>query len=151
MMTSARVPCSLRLGSRHAVWVEEIRDWRGRLSRQWRVVDLPPGLLRPSPMEPNITDPTELESRLRALIGSDKKQVVPVALALPDLCVRATLLEMETLPSRRSERDALIRWRLEQASAFPLAGAKVVARLLAPGTVLAVAIRETVLRQYEAA
>lgn len=140
---------SLKLGSRHAVWVEESWDWRGRLLRRSRVVDLPKGLVRPSPLEPNISDQAALEALLRAMIGSERKGELPVALVLPDLCVRATVLALNAMPARSSERDALVRWRLEQESAFPLAGAKVVSRLLGSKTVLAVMIRETVLRQYE--
>ena len=146
----ARVGGCLKLGPRHAVWAEDARDWRGRSHYRYRIVDLPPGLIRPSPVEPGISDPAALAAQVRALIGAERKRGTPIALVLPDLCVRATLLEVDALPSRPSERDALIRWRLEKESAFPLSGAKVVTQLFAPRTVLAVAVRETVLRQYEA-
>lgn len=150
MLEFTRVGGCLKLGPHHAVWAEDARDWRGRSHYQYRIVDLPEGLIRPSPVEPNISDPAALAAQIRPLIGSEKKKGTPVALVLPDLCVRATLLEVDALPSRPSERDALIRWRLEKESAFPLSGAKVVTQLFAPRTVLALAVRETVLRQYEA-
>ncbi len=150
MLESARVGGCLKLGPRHAVWAEDQRDWRGRSHYQYSRVELTPGLIRPSPVEPNISDPAALAARIRPLIGPEKKKRRPIALVLPDLCVRATLLDMDALPSRPSERDALIRWRLEKESAFPLAGAKVVSQLFPPRTVLALAIRETVLHQYEA-
>jgi len=150
MLEFARVGGCLKLGPRHAVWAEGSRDWRGRSHYRYRIVDLPQGLIRPSPVDPNISDPAALAVQVRALIGAEKKRGLPVALVLPDLCVRATLLEVDALPSRPSERDALIRWRLEKESAFPLSGAKVVTQLFAPRTVLALAIREAVLRQYEA-
>ncbi len=145
-----RPQCSLKLGPRYAAWVEQSRDWRGRRRCRYRLADLPQDLLRPSPVEPNISDPAALEARLRALIGPEKKGAKSIVLVLPDLCVRATLLELDALPPRPSERDALIRWRLGQESAFPLAGTKVVAQPLSPKAVLAVAIREAVLGQYEA-
>jgi len=146
-----RPQCCLKLGPRHAVWVERRCDWRGRAEVRSRVVDLPEGLLQPSPVEPNISDPAALAPILRRAIGSEMKSGVPVVLILPDLCVRATLLEVEALPARPSEREALIRWRLERESAFSLAGSKVAVQFFPPKTVLAVVIRETVLRQYEAA
>jgi hypothetical protein len=67
------------------------------------------------------------------------------------------VLHLDELPTRSEERDALIRWRLGQEQLFPLAGAKVVSQIFhaVPGderrvhTVLAVAIQESVLQQYE--
>jgi Tfp pilus assembly protein PilN len=74
---------------------------------------------------------------------------VPIVLVLPDLCVRATVMELDSVPARPAERDALVRWKLEQDSAFPLAGARVISQQLAPKSILAFAIREAVLHQYE--
>lgn len=137
------------LGPHSAVWVEEFRDRLGRTRCRYRMVDLPAGLLRPSPIEPNISDQSALETRLHALVGSGKRGSLPIVLVLPDLCVRATLLELDAVQARPAERDALVRWKLEQDSAFPLTGARVASQQVAPKSVLALAIRETVLRQYE--
>ncbi len=143
---------SLKLGPRQAAWAVRSTDWRGRPRVQSIVVDLPSGLLRPSPVEPNISDVDALKSRLPALIGiPDGRQAPgwPIALVLSDLCVRTVLLNVDTLPSRSSERDALIRWRLEKEATFPVASARIVSQIIGPGTVLVVMIGESVLRQYE--
>jgi len=143
---------SLKLGPRQAAWAVRSTDWQGRPRVQSIVVDLPSGVLRPSPVEPNISDVDALKSRLRALIGiPDGRQAPgwPIALVLSDLCVRTVLLNVDTLPSRSSERDALIRWRLEKEATFPVAGARVVSQVIGPRTVLVVMIGESVLRQYE--
>jgi len=145
---------SLKLGPRQAAWAVRSTHWRGRPRVQSFVVDLPSGLLRPSPVEPNISDVDALKSRLRALIGiPDGRQAPgwPIALVLSDLCVRTVLLNVDTLPSRSSERDALIRWRLEKEATFPVASARVVSQVIGPRTVLVVMIGESVLRQYETA
>jgi Tfp pilus assembly protein PilN len=142
----------LKLGPRQAAWAVRSTDWRGRSRVRSTVVDLPAGLLRPSPVEPNISDVHALQSRLRALIGvPDGRQAPgwPIALVLPDLCVRTVLLNVDTLPSRSSERDALIRWRLEKEATFPVASARLVSQVVAPHTMLVVMIGEAVLRQYE--
>jgi len=142
---------SLKLGPRQAAWAVRSTDWRGRPRVQSIVVDLPSGLLRPSPVEPNINDVDALKSRLRALIGiPDGRQAPgwPIALVLSDLCVRTVLLNVDTMPSRSRERDALIRWRLEKEATFPVAGARVVSQVIGPRTVLVVMIGESVLRQY---
>ena len=142
---------SLKLGPRQAAWAVRSTDWRGRPRVQSIVVDLPSGLLRPSPVEPNINDVDALKSRLRALIGIPDGRQAPgwqIALVLSDLCVRTVLLNVDTMPSRSRERDALIRWRLEKEATFPVAGARVVSQVIGPRTVLVVMIGESVLRQY---
>jgi Tfp pilus assembly protein PilN len=142
----------LKLGPRQAVWAVRSTDWRGRSRVRSTVVDLPAGLLMPSPVEPNISDAHALQSRLRALIGVPEGRQAPgwpIALVLSDLCVRTVLLNVDTLPSRSSERDALVRWRLEKEATFPVAGARVVSQVIGPHTMLVVMVGEAVLRQYE--
>jgi hypothetical protein len=153
MLGFERPRLSVKLGPRQAAVVEVSRAWWGRSRCWYGVADLPEGLVRPSPIESNISDPTALESHLCALLESGGHRAPKgqaAVLILPDLCVRATLLEMDAVPSRASERESLIRWRLQQEASFPVEGSKVVSQVLGPNTVLAAAIRETVLRQYEA-
>lgn len=153
MLGFERPRFSVKLGPRQVAVVEVSRAWWGRSRRWYGFADLPEGLVRPSPVESNISDPPALESHLRALLESEGRRAPKgqgAVLILPDLCVRATLLEMDEVPSRASEREALIRWRLKQEASFPVEGSKVVSQVLGPKTVLAAAIRETVLRQYEA-
>src|SRR5438132_5510165 len=143
---------SLKLGPRQAAWAVRSRDWRGRPHLWSAVVDLPSVLLRPSPVEPNISDVEALKSCLHALIGipvGRQAPCWPIALVLSDLCVRTVLLNVDTVPSRSSERDALIRWRLEKEATFPVANARIVSQVVGPHTVLVVMIGESVLRQYE--
>ena len=143
---------SLKLGPRQAAWAVRSRDWRGRPHLWSAVVDLPSVLLRPSPVEPNISDVEALKSCLHALIGipvGRQAPCWPIALVLPDLCVRTVLLHVDTLPSRSSERDALIRWRLEKEASFPVASARVVSQVVGPHSVLVAMIGESVMRQYE--
>ncbi len=143
---------SLKLGPRQAAWAVRSTDWRGQPRLRSAMVDLPSGLLRPSPVEPNISDVEALKSCLRALIGlPDGRQAPcwPIALVLPDLCVRTVLLNVDTLPARSSERNALIRWRLEKEASFPVASARVVSQVVGPHSVLVAMIGESVLRQYE--
>src|SRR5207302_8877276 len=143
---------SLELGPRQAAWAARSTDWRGPPPGRSTVVGLPAGLLKPSPVEPNISDVDALKSRLRALIGIPAGRQAPgwqIALVLSDLCVRTVLLNVDTLPSRSSERDALIRWRLEKEATFPVASARIVSQVVGPHTMLVVMIGESVLRQYE--
>jgi hypothetical protein len=78
-------------------------------------------------------------------------------LLLPDASVRTVVLHLDELPSRADEREALIRWRFGQEQLFPISGARVVSQCFPvrdgsgahAQTVLAVAIQESVLAQYE--
>ena len=143
--------CALKLGPTHAAWVDVSRRWWGRSGHHAKQIDLPSGLLRPSQGELNITDETLLLEQVRALVDCRSRwwSLRPIVLVLSDLCVRSRLLELEEVPARTIERDALIRWRLDK-EAFPMAGTRVVSQMVGPKTVLAVVIRETVLEQYEA-
>ncbi len=153
MLGFERPRLSVKLGPRQAAVVEVSRAWWGRPRSRYGLADLPEGLVRPSPVESNISDPAALESHLRTLLESGGQRAPKgraAVLVLPDLCVRATLLEMDNLPARASEREKLVRWRLQQEASFPVEGSKVVSQVLGSKTILAAAIRETVLRQYEA-
>jgi hypothetical protein len=121
-------------------------------------------------MEPNLIDETAVEAALRELIAPPRRMKVlrgdrlsrlprPITLVLPDLCVRTAVFHLDRLPSKQSEREALIRWRFGQDHLFPLSGAKVFHQLLASvdsksqgsgANVLAVAVQDAVRHQYDA-
>jgi hypothetical protein len=161
--------CCLKLGTDAVAWAETERNWRGRHQHRCVASPLPNGLLKPSPTDPNVSDTVTLQGRIRTLTGlqaegqreggsllSDLPRRITVL--LPDTAVRAMVLHLDEFPARSDEREALIRWRLGQEQLFSLTGAKVVSQVFHafPGderrthTVLAVAIQEAVLAQYEA-
>lgn len=156
----------LKIGADVVAWAEAERTWRGGRRSRWASSPLPDGAVKPSPAEPNVSDPAAVESRIRTLAGPAPglrfgermgldELPRPIVLLLPDAAVRAVVLQLDQLPPRAEERDALIRWRLGQEQLFPLTGAKVAYQVFdhAEGdltrTVLAVAIQESVLSQYE--
>lgn len=158
----------LKFGIDAVAWAETERTWRGRATHRCVLSPVPEGSVKPSPVEPNLSDLPALEDRIRALAGPcpdlrigrrvlAKDMPRPIVLLLPDAAVRAVVLPFDHLPSKSDERDALIRWRLGQEQLFPLSGAKVVSQVFFDSTqregpvhtVLAVAIQEAVLAQYE--
>lgn len=152
-MPFAAARCGLKLGPSHAAWVDLSRTWWGYSRGRHQQVDLAPGLIRPSPVEPNIADASALEAQLHRLLGRNRKQSLgrqPIVLVLPDLCVRATLVVMDTIPTRLSELETLLRWRLEREAFFPMTGTRLTWQVLDRRTVLTVVIREAVVKQYEA-
>lgn len=165
---SSRPRHCLKIGPQGVSWAHLRRDWRGRPQVRSSAAPLPSGLVRPSPVELNLTDQAAVRKRLEPLIGPAPELKLggrfiardiprPIILLLPDLSVRTVLLHLDQLPARREEREALIRWKLGQEQLFPLTGMKVVSSLL-PGrepdragalSVLAVAVQESILSEYE--
>jgi len=167
-LTTSRPRRCLKFGAQTLVWGEAIRTWRGRYRYRCVLSPTPFGAIRLSPVDLNMTDVSAVEHRLRFLAGPGRDirfagQVLlsdvprPIVLLLPDLSVRATLLRLEQFPAQVEEQEALIRWRLGQEQLLPLAGAKIVwqefpsqeARDKRSHVVLAVAIQEAILKQYE--
>lgn len=159
---------ALKLGPQGAAWVEAQRGWTGQVRPRYHIIELPAGAIRPSPMEPNILDLPAVEERLGELILPAPYDALvrraglpailrPITLVVPDLCVRAALLTVESLPDKREEQEALVRWRLEQERLFPMAGTRVAFQAFGhkakhtpvPQTILAVVIREAILSQYD--
>ncbi|MEO6308617.1 MAG: hypothetical protein ABIO96_04645 [Nitrospiraceae bacterium] len=167
-LTTSRPRHCLKIGAQTLAWGEAIRTWRGRYRYRCVLSPTPTGAIKLSPMDLNLTDMPAVESRLRSLAGPSRDVQFagrvwlsdvprPIVLLLPDLSVRATVLQLEQLPARTEEQEALIRWRLGQEQLLPLTGAKIVwqgfpSHGVGDGrshVVLAVAIQETILKQYE--
>lgn len=167
-LTTSRPRHCLKIGAQALVWGEAVRTWRGRYRYRCVLSPTPTGAIRLSPMDLNLTDMSAVESRLRSLAGPSRDLRFagrvwlsgiprPIVLLLPDLSVRATVLQLEQFPSREEEQEALVRWRLGQEQLLPLAGAKIVWQVFPSHgagdersrAVLAVAVQEPILKQYE--
>ena len=167
-LTTSRPRHCLKIGAQALVWGEAVRTWRGRYRYRCVLSPTPTGAIKLSPMDLNLTDMSAVESRLRSLAGPSRDLQFagrawlsdvprPIVLLLPDLSVRATVLQLEQLPAQAEEQEALIRWRLGQEQLLSLAGAKIVwqgfpsqgAGDERSHAVLVVAIQEAILKQYE--
>jgi len=167
-LTTGRPRHCLKIGAQTLAWGEAVRTWRGRYRCRCAVSPSPNGAIKLSSMNLNLTDMAAVESRLRSLAGPRRdirfagrvwlsEIPCPIVLLLPDLSVRAAVLQLDQLPAQEAEQEALIRWRLGQEQLLPLAGAKIVwqgfpshgARDEHSHAVLVVAIQEAILKQYE--
>ncbi|MBH0208191.1 MAG: hypothetical protein HP495_06690 [Nitrospira sp.] len=163
-----RPQCCLKFGTDSLGWAARERNWGGRLRQTCRMFSLPAGAVKPSPTMDNLAHPSTLASQICDLAGLEgthrsgsvaASSELPrrIAVLLPDTAVRTAVLHLEQVPARREEREALVRWRLGQEQIFPVNNAKVVSQVFGNQeegsgygyTVLAVAIQESVLRQYE--
>ena len=124
-LTTSRPRQCLKIGAQALTWGEAIRTWRGRYRYRCLLSPTPVGAVKLSPMDLNLTDVSAVESRLRALAGPSRDLRFagrvwlsgiprPIVLLLPDLSVRAAVLQLEQLPAQPEEQEALIRWRLGQ-------------------------------------
>ena len=167
-ITAGRPRHCLKIGAQALAWGEAVRTWRGRYHYRCALSPAPPEAIKLSPMDLNLTDMPAVERCLRSLAEPRRDSGVagriwqsqascPIVLLLPDLSVRATVLQLEQFPSHAEEQEALIRWRLGQEQLLPLSGAKIVWQGFPSHgvtgerahVVLAVAIQETILKQYE--
>jgi hypothetical protein len=168
-LTSHRPVRCLRIGSSTLAWGESSRTWRGRHRYRCSLSPIPSGVVKVSPIERNVVDRGALEERLRSLAGRSRELRLfghtllpglprPVTLVLPDIAVRSTVLQLEQVPARRDEQEALIRWRLGQDQRLPLTGAKLRWQVFPPRhpkqgvhMVLVISIQESILAEYETA
>ena len=160
----------LKMGPEALVWAQLGRGWTGRRIDRCVVRPLDPDIIRVSPTEPNVLQPATIQEQVRLMTAPTRGHrpagrsggsgfPIPIMLLLPDVCVRTAVFDLDRIPRRREERDALVRWRFGQDHLFPLTEAKVVYQLLPGGgsnnsgertSVLAAAIHQAVLEQYEA-
>jgi len=120
------------------------------------LVEIPPGTLAVSMMEPNIKDPAAFRQALRSVV--EKTGILgagKVALVLPDPVARVALLDAaEIKPRGRTDGEEMIRFRLRKAVPFEIRDARLaVAPLPAPpgakAQILVGAILRSILLEYE--
>ena len=75
---------------------------------------LPTGTIRLSPIDQNVTAPERVLPILHANLSAYKRPL-SVALCLPDLLARTTVMELDSLPRKKKDQTALVEWRLQQA------------------------------------
>ena len=166
-LTAVRPKFCLRIGAQVMAWGESTRTWRGRGRYRCAVSPTPPGSVKLSPIEPNLSNPTLLEERLRSLAGPNPRirfaghtllQDMPrlITLLLPDLAVRTIVMSLDELPPRPDEQEALIRWRLGQDQRVSVAGSKLFWQVFPSLSsenrgygLFVVAVMDNVLTQYE--
>ena len=144
----------------HALDLVEVqRRWRHPpLVRRLVSRPLPPGLLTPSHTTLNVSDPEAFVRELQALLEGVPDRTV--AIDLPTACGTLGLFHFETFPQSRTEQDAMLRWRFRQEEHIVANDLRVMSQVFesrgqgSPArsvSVLAVAIRQSVVDQYHRA
>lgn len=81
--------------------------------KKYRENALPRGTIRLSPIEQNVASPEYLLPIVQANLHAHARPL-SIALCLPDLLARTTILELDSLPRKKKDQNALVEWRLQK-------------------------------------
>src|ERR1700683_2006372 len=126
----------------------------GRMVEIASARELAPGMVVPDLMEPNLRDSAAVRQAIEGALGGIGARSRDVIAILPDTTVRVVLLDFETLPSKREEAEAVVRFRLKKSLPFDPDDAHISyhAAPTAKGVqAVAAVVLKTVLEEYESA
>ena len=111
------------------------------------------GAVTPALIGHNIIDRPRVVAALQTAFDRLGSRPRRVALVIPDIAARVSLLRFEQVPDRREDLDQLVRWQVKKSAPFPVDDAAVTYSQGAGGTggsdfIVAMARREVV-REYE--
>jgi type IV pilus assembly protein PilM len=126
----------------------------GRLVEIASARELAPGTVVPDLIEPNLRDGAAVRQAIESALGSVGHRSRDVIAILPDTSARVVLLDFETLPSKREEAEAVVRFRLKKSLPFDPASARISYHAQSTGKgvrAVAAVVLNTVLEEYESA
>jgi len=117
---------------------------------------LPPGAVLASLTSQNIADRAAVSRAVRAVLGRLGARPGRVALIMPDMAAKVSLIRFDHVPARRDDLDQLVRWQVRKAAPFPIDEACVSTTPGASGTdgsgeFVVVVARRDVVQEYETA
>jgi len=128
----------------------------GTLSVSSHAVEpLPAGVVVPALNTSNIAEPKAVASALQRVFERMDIRPKRVALAIPDMVAKVSLLKFDNVPDRAHDLDELVRWQVRKAAPFRIEDAQLsyVPGRKAPdgGTEFVVVMaRKDIVREYEA-
>ena len=84
------------------------------------VEPLPSGAVVPSLTSQNIVDPAAVAAAVRTVLGRLGTRPARVALIIPDLAAKVSLLKFDQVPDKREDLDQLVRWQVRKSAPFPI-------------------------------
>ena len=118
----------------------------------YAVEPMPVGAVTPSLTATNMPDRDVVVRALRSACESVGVRPRRVALVVPDLIGKVSLVKFDRTPTRRDDLDQLIRWQVKKSTPFPIEDACVTYSAGAQSTgneFLVVAARRETVREYE--
>jgi hypothetical protein len=130
-------------------------DARSRQVRRLAVRELAADSVEPFAHRPNLTNTGDLREALRGVAQTVGNGNGSCGLLIPDGAVRVAVLDFETLPENRKDREALVRWRMRENLPAAPEEARLSLQVLSKDAghveMLVVAVRTSVLAEYEQA
>lgn len=115
--------------------------------------DLPAGALEPSLVGANVLDRDACVRAIREAVSQVGGRHRRVALAIPDIAAKVSILSFEQLPANTNDLDQLVRLQLRKSIPFPVEQAQVAwtkgAARDGAYTVVVTAVRRDVVEEYE--
>ena len=119
----------------------------------YAVEPMPVGAVVPSLLSTNLPEREAVVRALRAACESVGVRPRRVALVIPDLAAKVSLVRFDKIPPRRDDLDQLIRWQIKKSTPFPIDDASVTsspgARSPEGSEYVVVAARRETVREYE--
>ncbi len=81
---------------------------------------LPAGAVVASLGALNILDQPTVTNAVRTVLGRLERRVSRVALIIPDISVKVSLVRFDQVPARRDDLDQLVRWQVRKSAPFPI-------------------------------
>jgi len=128
----------------------------GFIIRRAASLNLPPGLIKPSFDQPNITAPAELARALNDLVTSaGLLRQRKFSACLPEASTRSAIVTIEGAAASRRESQEMFEWKIERSFGAPLSELRVSREPMAPDAqrqtrYLVNAVRREILAEYEA-
>ena len=81
---------------------------------------LPPGAVVASLASRNIVDHQVVTAAVREVLGRLDASATRVALIIPDVAAKVSLVHFDQVPSRRDDLDQLVRWQVRKSAPFAI-------------------------------
>lgn len=126
----------------------------GPVVQGWASEPLAPGVVTPALTALNIQDVPAVTAALQRAIARAGVRVRRVALVVPDLTAKVSLVPFETVPERAEDLAELITWQVRKAAPFRIEDAQMAFIAGAPHgergrTFIVTLARRDIIRQYE--
>lgn len=153
---SNRPPTAALEISARRVTLAVVTNQGGRVLSGYANVPLPEGAVAPALNAVNVHDAPALAAAVRSAFDTVGPHPRRIALVLPDIVGKLSLVRFEKIPAKAQDLDQLIRWQVRKAAPFKIEDAQVA---WVPGTALpdggreyvVVVARRDIVESYERA